>query len=95
MGTTVVLGDIEWDSDKDAANIAKHGVSFAVASTVFVDIDAVFADDDAMGENRMTVVGVSISGVLFVVFVERGERDRIISARKATTIELALYRARR
>jgi len=34
---TVVEGDFEWDSDKATSNLAKHGVSFAEAATVFAD----------------------------------------------------------
>jgi uncharacterized DUF497 family protein len=29
--------NFEWDPQKDAANVAKHGASFAEASTVFRD----------------------------------------------------------
>ena len=38
---TVVEGDFEWDSDKATSNLAKHGVSFAEAATVFADPVAV------------------------------------------------------
>jgi uncharacterized protein len=81
MGATVVQGDFEWDEEKALSNIQKHGVTFAVAATVFADDNAVLDSDDASGEELLTVIGMSIEGVLFVVFVERGERDRIISAR--------------
>jgi Ribonuclease toxin, BrnT, of type II toxin-antitoxin system len=38
---TVIDGDFEWDEDKAEANLAKHGVSFAEAATVFADPAAV------------------------------------------------------
>lgn len=88
---TVVEGDFEWDSVKAAANLAKHGVSFAEAATVFADPLAVYLDDGS-GIGRMVVVGMSLrERLLYVVHVERGERDRIISARPATAAERAVY----
>jgi uncharacterized DUF497 family protein len=41
----VVEGDFEWDSEKAAANLVKHGVSFPEAATVFADPLAVYLDD--------------------------------------------------
>lgn len=88
---TVIEGSFEWDSDKAAANVAKHGVSFPEAATVFADPLAVYLDDGS-GESRMVVIGTSLrQRVLYVVHVERGERDRIISARAATAAERAVY----
>ena len=88
---TVVEGDFEWDSVKAAANLVKHGVSFAEAATVFADPFAVYLDDGS-GLGRIVVIGTSLrQRVLYVVSVERGERDRIISARTATPAERAVY----
>jgi uncharacterized DUF497 family protein len=88
---TVIEGSFEWDSDKASANIAKHGVSFAEAATVFADPFAVYLDDGS-GEGRMVVIGTSLrQRILYVVHVERGERDRILSARSATPAERAVY----
>jgi uncharacterized protein len=88
---TVIEGDFEWDSVKAASNLVKHGVSFAEAATVFADPFAVYLDDGS-GTERMVVVGLSLrERVLYVVNVERGERDRIISARSATPAERAVY----
>jgi uncharacterized DUF497 family protein len=64
-------------------------VSFAEAATVFADPLAVYLDDGS-GMGRMVVIGTSLrERVLYVVHVERGERDRIISARSATAAERA------
>ena len=88
---TVVEGDFEWDSAKAASNLVKHGVSFPEAATVFADPFAVYLDDGS-GEGRLVVIGTSLrERVLFVVHVERGERDRIISARRATPGEREVY----
>lgn len=88
---TVVDGDFEWDSDKAAANLSKHGVSFPEAATVFADPLAIYLDDGAEA-GRMIVIGTSVrERILCVVHVERRERDRIISARRATPGERDVY----
>ena len=88
---TVVDGDFEWDSEKAASNLVKHGVSFPEAATVFADPLAVYLDDGS-GLGNMLVIGTSLQErILCVVHVERGERDRIISARSATSGEREVY----
>jgi hypothetical protein len=88
---TVVEGDFEWDSEKAASNLLKHGVSFPEAATVFADPLAVYLDDGS-GLGNMVVIGTSLQErVLYVVNVERGARDRIISARAATAGEREVY----
>lgn len=88
---TVVEGDFEWDSRKAESNLAKHGVSFYEAATVFADPFAVYLDDGS-GGGRVVAIGTSLrERLLFVVHVERGARDRIISARPATSGEREVY----
>ena len=88
---TVVEGDFEWDSEKAASNLVKHGVSFPEAATVFADPLAVYLDDGS-GLGNIVVIGTSLQErVLCVVHVKRGERDRIISARSATAGEREVY----
>jgi uncharacterized DUF497 family protein len=88
---TIVDGDFEWDDDKAASNLAKHGVSFPEAATVFADPAAVYLDDGS-GASRVVVIGTSLRDrVLYVVHVEQGRRDRIISARPATRVERDVY----
>ncbi len=87
----VVEGDFEWDADKAASNLAKHGVSFEEAATVFADPHAVYLDDGS-GTHRMVVIGTSLrERLLCGVHVERATRDRIISARPATALERDVY----
>ena len=84
----------EWDSEKAAANLRKHGVSFVEAATVFGDTlsDTFLDPDHSATEDRCITIGVSRSGTLLVVaHTERGERVRIISARKPTRTERNYY----
>jgi uncharacterized protein len=89
---TVVFGDYEWDTDKATANLEKHGVSFFEAAAALQDPHAAYLDASTSAEDRFAAIGLSAAPrLLYVVHVERGERDRIISARLATAAEEAIY----
>jgi len=84
----------EWDSAKAAENLAKHGVSFQEASTVFRDpLSQTGEDPDhSVGEERFVTFGVSTNNRLLVVaHTEHGDRIRIISARPVTSDERKIY----
>jgi uncharacterized DUF497 family protein len=88
----------EWDSDKAAQNLKKHGVSFEEASTVFADPLSLTIPDPLHSEveDRFVMNGLSHRGrQLVVVYTERGERIRIISARAATPRERKIYEEER
>lgn len=92
---TVVFGDFEWDADNAERNLVKHGVSFEEATSVFLDIDYMLLIDPDQPE-RFIALGVSrFTRVLFVVHCERGERVRVISARRATRNERTEYGRRK
>jgi len=82
-----------FDPAKAAANWRKHGVSLAEAEAVFHDPLALHrADPDAEGEPRMVAIGEGSVGVLLVVvYAERGNEVRLISARRATRREARSY----
>jgi uncharacterized DUF497 family protein len=87
----VVRGDFEWDDAKAAANLAKHGLSFDEATTAWTDPAHVIVDDGS-GADTFLLIGLSHGGrLLTVVHVERGERERIISAWRATANEQKIY----
>jgi hypothetical protein len=89
----------EWDESKARANLEKHKVSFDEARTIFADpflitfVDEVHSDN----EERFISIGLSESNrVLLAVHMEREENNevvviRIISCRKATSIERRRY----
>lgn len=84
----------EWDAQKALRNVEKHGVTFEEAAEVFFDPfyqygDATPAHAD---EPREFILGYSVTQrLLLVIYVERGERTRIISARPATRPERKQY----
>ena len=87
----IVQGDFEWDSAKATANARKHGVTFEEATTAFDDPRSIDAPD-IEDPTRFVLIGFShLANLLFVVHAERGERIRIISARKATRAQRRKY----
>jgi uncharacterized protein len=85
--------EFEWDEAKARSNLLKHGVSFEAARLVFDDLFAIERLDSggAPAEIRFVIMGTANGVVLTVVYTERGDRIRIISARKATKHEQEEY----
>lgn len=84
----------EWDDAKSRTNQDKHGVSFAEAATVFGDPLSVLISDPLHSEDeeRFLLLGHSQrSRLLVVVYTEREEAIRLISARPATENEWRNY----
>lgn len=84
----------EWDDAKSESNLMKHGIAFLEAAEVFHDDFGLLKPDrvHSSEEERVLLIGTSLQGnILVVVFVERGENLRIISARRATPRERRDY----
>jgi uncharacterized DUF497 family protein len=84
--------EFEWDENKAQSNVIKHGITFEEAIEVFFDPFYQSGDACVNDEQREFVLGYSLSQrLLLVVYVERGERTRLISARPATRQERKIY----
>lgn len=83
---------IEWDDEKNERNIKKHGLSLSTARLVFADPNRIELYDELHSdeEDRYQVIG-RIGKVVFVVYTERNEAIRLISARYATAKERRAY----
>jgi uncharacterized DUF497 family protein len=85
---------LEWDPNKERVNRVKHGIQFADAVSALEDENALTMRDERTGEERWVTIGIdSLARVVVVVYVWRGERIRVISARRATPNELEQYEA--
>ena len=83
----------QWDQDKNAANIEKHGIDFEEARRIFEGPIIRKVDDrQDYGEIRIIAIGVSEGRELTVVYTMRSEAVRIISARRAGEDERKVYR---
>jgi uncharacterized DUF497 family protein len=87
--------EIEFDPTKARTNVAKHKVSFAHAKQALRDPNAVSMEDpDAQGEQRFVTLGMDALGrIPVVIHTPRGDRIRLISARKASRGESEQYHA--
>ena len=84
----------EWNAQKGAAKLRKHGVSFDEAASVFFDPLSTTGDDPdhSVDERRFVTFGISSSGQLLVVaHTVHDETVRIITARLATRAERGIY----
>ena len=85
---------LEWDPEKAASNLTKHGVDFHEAGTVLDDpLSTTFPDPaHSLDEQRYITIGSGLSGrILVVAHTDRGEAVRLISARPATPVERRFY----
>ena len=84
----------EWDPEKAAANLTKHGVSFEEASSVFGDPLATTVPDPehSVEEQRFLTTGMSSQQRVVIVWhADRGEGVRIIGTRETTARERRSY----
>ncbi len=84
---------LKFDPDKDAANIAKHGLSLVEGEGVLNDpLGLTMEHDASAGEARWITVGMNAVGeVLVVVWAVRDYGERLISVRRATAKERKVY----
>lgn len=82
----------QWDKNKAASNLQKHGIEFADAVAVFSDDLAITIPDNRFDEDRFVAIAMDAFGrILVVVFTCRGEDIRLISARLAERRERKQY----
>ena len=81
-----------WDNEKAKINKKKHGINFETAAEVFLDENRIDDYDELHSnfEDRTRVIGM-VEEILTVIYTERGDRNRIISARKASKTEKEDY----
>ena len=91
--------EFTWDAAKDQANLAKHGVTFDQASTVFSDplAQTIYDPDHSDAEERWITIGKAANNKCLVVCHTVHQNSpsvavvRLISARKATKTEIRSY----
>jgi len=94
MNIVYILQDVEfeWDENKARRNVEKHEVTFEEATEAFFDPFYKGGEASVNDEQRDFILGYSRSQrLMLVIYTERGERTRIISARLATRHERKLY----
>lgn len=92
METTINNMLFEWDEEKNRINKRKHKISFETAANVFFDENRIEQLDEFHSdeEERWQVIGM-VDEILFVIYTERDDKTRIISARRADKKERRMY----
>lgn len=84
--------DYVFDPAKNAANLAKHGVSLALAEILFSGRHISISDDRFhYGEVREVAFGLINERLFACVYADRGMQRRVISLRKANEREIKRY----
>lgn len=90
----MTVREFEFDTDKAKLNFQQHKITFETAALVFTDPLRIERRDDSKSnksdEERWQTLG-KVDKVLFVVYTERGEKTRLISARPANKAEKRSY----
>jgi uncharacterized protein len=81
----------EFDPDKSAANLAKHGIDFEAAQDLWRDPDAIGGRAKSLMEPRWLLIAKKDGKTWAAIFTRRGENIRVISVRAARTEEKAAY----
>ncbi len=82
--------EFEYDARKSSINEQKHGIDFKEAERLW---DGIYVKLNARkrGERRFLYIGMIDGRHWTVVVTMRGDKKRIISARKSTKSEVKLY----
>ena len=84
----------QWDSEKAVLNRRKHGITFETAALVFADENRIERYDSVHSDNEDRYITIGrVREILFVVYTERLDKTRLISARRATVEERRDYYA--
>ncbi len=81
----------EYDPDKSAANLAKHGIDFEAVQALWTDDLRLVVDTQFLSEPRQLVIGWIDGKVWTAVVTMRGEAIRIISVRRSRDEEVRRY----
>ena len=81
----------EFDESKNESNIEKHKVSFEEVQEIWSDPNLLVLPAKRRGEKRRLAIGRGYACLFSVVHTRRGEAIRLISARRSTRKEAALY----
>lgn len=85
--------EFEWDEIKNEKNKRNHGISFETAAFVFNDVNRIEIYDalhSKINEDRYITIG-KVRKIIYVVYTEREDKIRIISARLAEKREKEIY----
>jgi uncharacterized DUF497 family protein len=81
----------EWDDQKAASNLEKHGVEFEYVTAFDWDTALLLPSTGIHAEERYQTIGVIGDRLFVLVFTLRAQSCRVISLRRANSREYRLY----
>jgi len=81
----------EFDAAKSTANLAKHGIDFAMAQDMWRDVEGLVAPSRHPQEPRKLLIAQREGKLWTAIFTERGDAVRIISVRRSRDNERSMY----
>ena len=85
------MNKFEWDENKRLINIEKHSIDFVDAIGVFDDVNRIELETTRNNERRFLTIGKIEGVIILVVYANRDDKIRIISARRASIEERKYY----
>lgn len=82
----------EWDEDKRASNLEKHGIDFVDAQDLFDGRDVIEIDSRYEFESRKQRTGYINNRLVTAIWTDRNNTIRLISVRSARDVEKRTYR---
>ena len=82
--------EFEFDAEKSAANLKKHGLSLDQAKRLW-EVPAVVVEARTVGEERFMIIGRLGDKLYSCIYTTRGETIRLISARRSHRKEERFY----
>lgn len=85
------MSSFEFDEEKSATNLVKHGIDFVNAQRLWVDPEALEIPARTEDEDRFLIIGRIDGKHWSAITTYRGENVRIISVRRSRIEEVKLY----
>jgi uncharacterized DUF497 family protein len=87
--------EYEFDDRKSEINLRKHGIDFIEAQDLWNDPDRIEIPAKTIDEQRFLLIGKISDKSWSCIFTHRGEKVRIISARRSRKEEIDIYESSR
>lgn len=81
----------EYDPDKSASNLVKHGINFDEAQLVWQDANALEIRAKSDTENHFALIGRIDDKLWIAFYTYRGDTIRLISVRRTRENEKRIY----
>ena len=83
--------EFEFDKNKSLSNKAKHGMDFDAVQVLWNDVRRIIIPARKLDEPRFLIIGKISEKIWSAIYTIRGDKIRLISARRARKEEISIY----